>query len=82
MFENFSMSVNIAAGCEATANTWKNYNECGYYFSGKIIFGTDITGCSKESNSIQIPPYSGTNGTEDDSICYHVPALTNNIFNS
>lgn len=73
LFESFTMSTNIAGDCEWKPDTANNYNNCGINFSGVIIFGSDLTGCT----GIQIAP-----GDKWDSICYHVPSESSNIFNS
>ena len=72
MFENFSLSTNIAAACEVRANTQSNFDSCGVDFSGDIVFATSTSGCKDK-----IDDYGQYN-----SICYHVPSDSNNIFNS
>ena len=79
MFECFSLSTNIAADCEAQAQTYANYSEsgCGYLMTDTIVFGTDLTGCQGGDNYRQVAPNQAF-----DSVCYNVPSPNFNIFNS
>ena len=70
-FEDFSLSTNIAAGCELFPNFAEN--ECGVKWSkGKMLFVTGVTGCTTivedESEGNDFP-------------CYHNPSDPN-VFNS
>jgi hypothetical protein len=74
MFESFTMSTNIAAGCE---NIFGLYSRgvCG--FPGDApnsnIFNTKAGGdCRVEGNG----------ASEYDDLCYHNPLETDNLFNS
>ena len=70
MFESFTLSTNIAAGCEYK-NGLHARGYCGYETrTGDIIFTDDAQGCvyKKVDNN--------------DALCYHVPNENNNIFNS
>ena len=71
MFEDFTLSTNIAAGCEVKTNT-PSQEQCGYgeEFFGYPIFTKEVTGCI---NLVQ----DGFN-----SICYHNPSDLQNLFNS
>lgn len=73
VFENFSMSTNIAAGCEHITNNHVE-NVCGYLDQRdptKIrVFMVGIQGC------VRTEP-DGYNG-----VCYHNPSETYNLFNS
>lgn len=74
-FESFSMSTNIAAGCEQPTNLPSN-NECGLDFSGVYIFLDTMSGC------VEKVPSDGGDG-EWNTICYHVPdGGKNNLFTS
>ena len=69
MFESFSLCTNIAAGCEFK-NTLLTEGVCGYDTRNGRTFTEKITGCIyKEPDT-------------NDSLCYHVPVTTANIFNS
>ena len=79
-FENFSLSTNIAAGCDYKANL--SPNSCGYEVrGGRVVFINETTGCTLKApydSSFQDYVY----GSANNSICYHVPIETNNLFNS
>jgi hypothetical protein len=71
MYENFSMSTNIAAGCEEKAN----YGEyiCGVKWGeGAFTLFTDAIFACKT----KVVDGSG----EYDSLCYHNPTSENNVF--
>ena len=70
MFEDFTLNENIAAGCEFKTST-QTEGDCGYPTDRQgVIFVVDVTGC--------VYKQPDTN----DSLCYHVPVTTANIFNS
>ena len=75
LFEDFTMSTNIAAGCNYISNHAEN--ECGYIVEGATGFGditvymTSITGCD----------WTHVDG-EYNGICYHGPIDTSDLFNS
>jgi hypothetical protein len=70
MFEDFSPSVNVAAGCEFKTST-ATAGVCGYPTRNDgIIFVTGVSGCVHTEPDI------------NDSLCYHVPNEYHNIFNS
>lgn len=75
LFENFALSTNIASGCE-TISGLQAAGNCGFDFSGLMVFVSKETGCS----DIQVAP--GGDDGEFNGICYHVPTETNNLFNS
>jgi hypothetical protein len=71
MYENFSMSTNIAAGCEAKAN-YLEY-ACGVKWGeGAFTLFTDLILACKT----KVVDGSG----EYDSLCYHNPSSENNVF--
>ncbi len=71
MFEDFSLSVNVAAGCEEKIHN-SAAGTCAYVGSGGIIVFTDtMTACV-------FTPSDG----QWDGFCYHVPTEGNNLFNS
>jgi len=73
IFEDFSLSENIAAGCEIRINN-SAQGTCGYAYEGgygATIFINETTGCS-----VQIPD------SENNGFCYHVPIENNSLFNS
>ena len=73
VFESFSLSTNIAGDCEhktklPSADT--QYG-CGYQIRGAIVFVSEVQGCT----------YHEPDG-EYNGICYHVPTVESNLFNS
>lgn len=71
VFENFSLSTNIAAGCEYSTNFARDV--CGFKFGPDMIFLEKITGCTEKV----VDGDGQFNG-----ICYHNPSDDNNIFSS
>lgn len=69
IFEDFSLSTSIAAGCEFI-NGLSKEGECGYETRNGIVFLDGIAGCAY------------TQPDTNDSLCYHVPTEDTNIFNS
>ena len=70
MFEDFTLSTNIAGSCDVKTNT-PRAETCGMPMSGgTTIFMEGISGC--ETIAID--------GSYN--ICYHVPIDTANLFNS
>lgn len=77
LFESFTMSTNIAAGCEAIIDTQSQGN-CGIEFGSQVIFVGAFTGCSENNGDVTVEGDDGSwNG-----ICYHVPVESNTLFNS
>lgn len=72
MFENFTMSTNIAAGCNFISKLQGKVDACGYMDDrgNGPIFTSDVNGCT----------YTQPDGY--DSICYHVPNENYDIFTS
>ncbi len=76
VFEDFSLSTNIAAGCECLSHATENV--CAVEIpagSGTlIVFTTDVAGCA----------YTPPDGSDvwGDGICYHIPSADNNVFAS
>ncbi len=71
MFEDFSLSTSIAAGCEFSTNF--AMDSCGFKYGPYVIFMDGIYGC-------EIPVPEGDpmfNG-----VCYHNPSDDKNIFSS
>ena len=71
VFESFSLSVSIAAGCEEKIDNKSEY-QCAYYSSGGIA---TFTGLIDECD------FTSSDGTAD-GFCYHHPEGGPNIFNS
>ena len=69
MFEDFSLSVNVAVGCEIR-NSNPSEGVCGWESRNGMIFVEGVTGCK----------YKQPDGY--DSICYHNPSNDNDLFNS
>ena len=72
VYEDFSLTTNIAAGCEAKTNLPSN-NTCGMLISGLYVFMEGMNGCS----DWEVEENGNYNG-----ICYHTPTDQNNLFNS
>lgn len=72
MFESFTMSTSIAAGCDDKVTTYAA-DQCGIPWEGSVenIFLVGISGCKKQYEA------DGWGG-----ICYHNPSDTTNLFNS
>ena len=76
VFENFSLSTNIATGCNHQTSLQSNTNGCGMEWGDEIIFLVGITGCMGEGRTA----YDMDDGSSG--ICYHNPSETNDLFNS
>lgn len=74
MFEDFTLTTNIAAGCEALTTT-ATLRACGLDYSGIQIFMEGQTGCTDE----QVTNVGGDGKWQH--ICYHIPDGFN-VFNS
>lgn len=75
MFENFTLSTNIAADCEVKNNNNPSLNVCSYDIKfgreTKSFFTDTITACSTTEADGE---YNG--------FCYHTPEESYNLFNS
>lgn len=72
IIENFTMSTNIAGDCTFIIDN-QSYQTCAYIDrSGNFIFTSDLDGVCTRVES------DGCN----DTVCYHVPLETNDLFNS
>ena len=67
MFEDFSLSTNIAGDCDNKVGS-PSEDQCGVEYDGDMIFSTTISGCN-------VYP-------AEDLICYHNPSESSNLFNS
>lgn len=76
MFEDFTLTTNIASGCDVMANN-PSLNQCGIDFSGLMVFLSEETGCKGDG----IVEDLGGDG-EYAGICYHVFSNDQNLFNS
>jgi hypothetical protein len=73
VFEDFSLSTNIAAGCEE--KPFGNTSECGVKWSkGIFIFAEKMNGCNRKLVDGQQGEYNG--------LCYHNPTSNYNVFYS
>lgn len=72
IFEDFSLSTNIAANCDIIISN-QSEGVCAYEDkrNDKFVFTTQITGCTTKEDD------GDFNG-----ICYHVPIDTKDLFNS
>lgn len=72
-FEDFSLSASIAAGCDVKTNLHTE-NVCGYIDPNdrdkNVVFTLEVSGCVFKQPDLT------------DSICYHIPAVNNDLFNS
>ena len=72
LFESFSLSTDIAGGCERFVYSFSG-GQCGVKYGSYVIFTTNVTGCTVKVED----------GSKSyDSLCYHVPTDQNNVFNS
>ena len=72
LFEDFSLSTNIAAGCDK--EPFGNVVDCGVKWGKYILFGEEgFSNCSQKI----------TDGANiHDNLCYHNPIDGFNVFNS
>lgn len=74
VFEDFTLSTNIAGDCEVKTNL-QNKDGCGWVPHDRwtlgVIFASATTGC-------EITP----SDAGYDTLCYHVPSESYNLFNS
>lgn len=72
VFEEFSLSTNIAAGCNIIISN-STQGVCAYedVRNNKNVFTEAISACTTKQDD------GASNG-----ICYHVPIETNDLFNS
>lgn len=75
LFEDFSLSQNIAGDCEEKTNLPSN-TECGMDLSGVVVFLDTMNGCR---GGIEVTNKGGDG--EFNNICYHIPS-GQNLFNS
>ncbi|MBQ8813372.1 MAG: hypothetical protein IJZ85_02590 [Lachnospiraceae bacterium] len=77
MFENFSLSTNIAGDCEGIVGN-PSKGTCAVLGTGGIAVFDSKVGSACEYTPTEM------GGTEDqwDGACYHVPTEYNNLFNS
>lgn len=69
IFDDFTLSTTIAAGCERQTDT-PSSNMCGVEFGGMTLFTSAVLACTTEVDD----------GFND--ICYHNPSDILNLFNS
>lgn len=74
VFESFSLSQSIAAGCDVKTNT-PAQGQCGLDFGGLMLFLDSMSGCP------DIPVTSEGGDGEYNNICYHT-VYGDNLFNS
>lgn len=77
VFESFSLSTSIAAGCEVKTNT-PYAGTCGLKFGALMVFIDGVNGCTYK------PPHNSQSWMDDNgnSFCYHNPSEDSNLFNS
>lgn len=78
MFEDFTMSTNIATGCERTVGNHSK-GSCAVVGTGNVAVFTNtmINICDYTPTEV-----GGNKDDEWDGFCYHVPTEYNNLFNS
>lgn len=80
IFEDFTLSTNIAAGCEVIVNQamYQCPYQAGRGSNTKNVFTDEYGGCEWSEGVIYeadgTPSYNG--------VCYHVPMESNNLFTS
>lgn len=72
IFEDFSLSAGIAAGCEKKIDTQYS-GQCGLEFGDLTLFVTGVSGCAD-------PVTDGS--SKYNGLCYHIPSDSKNLFNS
>ena len=72
MFDDFSLSANIASVCEEKVGSPTEYT-CGLKYGMSTIFTQDSTGCKTKVDDGS-GKYNG--------LCYHIPSEDYNVFNS
>lgn len=77
-FEDFSLSTNIAAGCEE--KPFNLTDDCGVKWGKKIIFTENMTGCT--SKVVQGSVTDNMVDKENNGLCYHNPSDNYNVFMS
>lgn len=70
MFEDFTMSTNIATGCELDTPLPSYEQNCGYPTRNGNVFVDGADCVSKPADGMH------------DGFCYHVPVEEKNLFNS
>ena len=76
MYEDFSLSTNIAAGCERIVGNPSEGNCAIVGSDGTSIFGGDMNICDFT------PEGMGQATDTWDGFCYHVPTSDRELFNS
>ena len=86
VFENFTMTTNIAGGCEKIVGG-PTEGTCGIEGSapGQTIFSSKVDACDMPWDDPLFNPgvdADPNNGDMYDGFCYHVPTQAYNFFNS
>lgn len=77
MFEDFTLTTNIANNCEVQINT-QSSGTCGLDFGPYVVFlDTMVNICTGDG----IVKSEGGDGQYNE-LCYHVPQGSENLFNS
>lgn len=76
MYEDFSLSTNIAAGCERFVGNPSEGNCAIVGSDGTSIFGGDMNICDFTPEGMGQAPDTW------DGFCYHVPTSDRELFNS
>ena len=77
-FEDFSLSTNIAAGCEKKPSNATE--DCGVRWGNIFIFIEGINGCT--SKIVEGATQGNWVDKENNGLCYHNPSDVFNVFNS
>lgn len=82
MFEDFSLSQNIAAGCEEKI-TNPSQDQCGIEFGQEVLFVASLGDVCTPDGQLMVEDVGGGDGVYN-GICYHVFANDGerNLFNS
>lgn len=76
MFEDFSLTTNIAGNCEVIISNHTQSSGCAYvYNDGR---GNSLSVFTDTMGSCTYKPANG----DYNGLCYHVPYESNNLFNS
>lgn len=80
IFEKFSLSTSISAGCELITSLPRQ-NDCGVQYGASVLFTQSVTGCVSGYENLTGFPVS-TDTAEYNGFCYHNPPDDKNLFAS
>lgn len=82
IFEDFSLSTSISAGCELITELQGN-NACGVQYGPYVLFTNTVSGCVDGDKSKNLDGFPvSTDSDEYNGFCYHNPSDDKNLFAS